>query len=228
MLISEIFHSLQGEGAHAGVPSVFVRTAGCNLRCGWCDTPYASWQAAGETLSVEAILVRLAVWSTTEHVVVTGGEPLLHPDLPNLVALLRQRGRYVTVETSGTVFAEALRPDFYSLSPKLGNSVPGPEHPRERQLHLRHNTLEHLPRFLQAGLEYQVKFVVQQEADIDEVRAVVQDHGIPPRRVYLMPEGVTVAQVRARARTVADICRREGYRYSGRLHVELWGGERRQ
>src|SRR5438477_10105679 len=83
MLISEIFHSLQGEGELTGVPSVFVRTSGCNLRCNWCDTPYASWNPEGEILSVEQVLTEIARYPA-RHVVLTGGEPMIAKELPAL------------------------------------------------------------------------------------------------------------------------------------------------
>ena len=84
MLISEIFHSLQGEGELAGVPSVFVRTAGCNLRCTWCDTPYSSWSPEGTQMGVAEIVAEVSR-HPARHVVLTGGEPMLAPELPALV-----------------------------------------------------------------------------------------------------------------------------------------------
>jgi 7-carboxy-7-deazaguanine synthase len=85
MLISEIFYSVQGEGSLVGVPSVFVRTSGCNLRCGWCDTPYASWKPEGVEMSVEEILAEVAK-HPTRYVVVTGGEPMVAKEMRTLLA----------------------------------------------------------------------------------------------------------------------------------------------
>jgi len=226
VLIAEIFRSLQGEGAHVGVPSVFVRTSGCNLRCAWCDTPYASWRPEGDDLSVGEIVARVQAWPDTRHVVLTGGEPLIAPDLTGLVEGLRAAARTVTVETAGTVFVPGLRPDLFSISPKLGNSVPGLEQAAQRQVHLRHNTAERLPQFMTSGCEYQFKFVIQSNDDGREVLDLISRLDIPRHRVFLMPEGATLEEVRARAAAVAAICLREGFRYSGRLHLELWGGAR--
>lgn len=225
MLIAEIFHSLQGEGIHAGVPSVFVRAAGCNLRCAWCDTPYSSWYPRGDALSVGAIIDRVGAWPDTRHVVLTGGEPLIAPDAVELVAGLRDAGRTVTVETAGTVYVPELRPDLFSISPKLGNSVPDPDQAAQRQIHLRNNTTERLPQFMASGCEYQLKFVIQSDDDAREVLDLISRLEIPRHRVLLMPEGASVKEVRARAATVAAICLREGLRYTGRLHLELWDGE---
>ena len=119
MHIAEIFRSLQGEGRLTGVESVFVRTSGCNLRCRFCDTRYASWEPEGDSLSVEkvmAIVERTAIESTEEaaltHVVVTGGEPMLLPELVPLCAKLRRRGMHVTIETAGTCYQPVrVRPD---------------------------------------------------------------------------------------------------------------------
>ena len=82
MLIAEIFHSLQGEGELTGVPSVFVRTSGCNLRCNWCDTPYASWNPEGTPHTVEQVVEAVQAHPAARHVVLTGGEPMIAPDLP--------------------------------------------------------------------------------------------------------------------------------------------------
>jgi 7-carboxy-7-deazaguanine synthase len=223
--ISEIFQSLQGEGKYAGHPSVFVRTSGCNLRCVWCDTPHTSWRAEGGWAEVPQILQDVGRWPA-EHVVVTGGEPLLQQDLPELVAGLRESGRTVTVETAATLYVAGLHPDLFSLSPKLANSRPGADFPAERDLHDRNNRLDLLPRFLDSGCDVQVKFVVQGAADLPEILGLVRRCGLPRDRVYLMPEGVTAQVLVERGRVVAELCRREGFNYTGRIHIELWGHER--
>src|SRR5512142_1991646 len=122
MKISEIFHSIQGEGILAGVPSVFVRTSGCNLRCVWCDTPYTSWQPEGNQMTVSEILAEVLRWPGG-HTVVTGGEPMIAPEIIELCRDLRGAGQHVTIETAGTVFAP-VDCDLMSISPKLANSTP--------------------------------------------------------------------------------------------------------
>ena len=113
MRISEIFYSIQGEGRLLGVPSVFVRTSGCNLRCRWCDTPYTSWKPEGKSWSVKNILGEVDKYPT-RHVVITGGEPLLAPDIEELTLQLRQRGAHITIETAATIF-KPLAGDLISL-----------------------------------------------------------------------------------------------------------------
>src|SRR3954465_6699569 len=85
--IAEIFYSVQGEGSLLGVPSVFVRTSGCNLRCSWCDTPYTSWHPEGDMLSAAEILATVRT-HRCRHVVVTGGEPMIAPEMPALTEAL--------------------------------------------------------------------------------------------------------------------------------------------
>src|SRR5689334_23048377 len=115
MKVAEIFCSIQGEGLLAGVPSVFVRTSGCNLRCHWCDSDYTSWRVEGEDLSVDEVLDRVAAFPV-RHAVVTGGEPMIAPDIQELCAALRQRGYSITIETAATVF-KPVECDLASLSP---------------------------------------------------------------------------------------------------------------
>jgi 7-carboxy-7-deazaguanine synthase len=122
MFIAETFTSLQGEGMLVGVPSFFIRTSGCNLRCRWCDTPYTSWLPEGERRSVSRLLAE-AVDSGARHVVLTGGEPLLQREVGVLTEELGKAGFHITVETAGTVDPE-FRCDLLSLSPKTANSDP--------------------------------------------------------------------------------------------------------
>jgi 7-carboxy-7-deazaguanine synthase len=119
--IAELFYSIQGEGSLVGVPSVFIRTSGCNLRCAWCDTPYTSWRPEGTDLELDGILDEVAAFPA-RHVVVTGGEPMIAPDIVALTGRLRALGRHITIETAGTVFAPVAC-DLMSISPKLANST---------------------------------------------------------------------------------------------------------
>src|SRR3712207_3366955 len=121
MKVSELFYSIQGEGKLAGVPSVFVRASGCNLRCAWCDTPYASWEPEGEDVPAEEIARRVAGYGA-RHVVLTGGEPMIMPDVAELCRRLKDAGHHLTIETAATVWKDVPL-DLASLSPKLANST---------------------------------------------------------------------------------------------------------
>ena len=114
MRIAEIFYSIQGEGSLVGTPSVFVRSSGCNLRCSWCDTPYTSWNPEGDDWPLERVLAAVDAYAA-RHVVVTGGEPMIAREIVDLTRGLRQRGRHITIETAGTVFAP-VECDLMSIS----------------------------------------------------------------------------------------------------------------
>jgi 7-carboxy-7-deazaguanine synthase len=228
MLISEIFHSLQGEGILTGVPSVFVRTSGCNLRCNWCDTPYASWNPEGTPMSVAQILAKIGE-HPARHVVLTGGEPMIAKDVQVLAAEIRKLGLHLTIETAATVPPEGIECDLGSLSPKLLNSAP------DSRLGMtwrkKHETLRWQPAVVRAWVdrgEYQFKFVVTQPADVDELEGMLASlkREIPRDRVLLMPEGVTPEAIRAKAGWLGELCKQRGYRYAHRLHLELYGNKR--
>lgn len=218
MRIAEIFYSVQGEGTLVGVPSVFVRTSGCNLRCTWCDTPYTSWQPEGEERGLESIVEEVNGFGT-QHVVVTGGEPMI---APGIVELTQRLGGHLTIETAGTVDAD-VRCDLMSISPKLANSTP------EGRFAAQHERLRRQPgvlRSLMGRFPYQLKFVVVSASDLDEIQALIQEIGADPARVVLMPEGIDAGVLVERGRWLVEICKREGFRYSPRLHVDLWGARR--
>jgi 7-carboxy-7-deazaguanine synthase len=228
MLISEIFYSIQGEGILTGVPSVFVRTSGCNLRCNWCDTPYASWNPEGKPMTVREIIERIEV-HPARHVVLTGGEPMIAKDLGELAAGIKELGYHITIETAATVLPEEISCDLASLSPKLLNSAP------DARLTVawrkKHEALRWQPAVVRAWIErydYQFKFVVAQPADIDEIEAMLASlkREIPRDRVLLMPEGVTVEKLRERSTWLAELCKARGFRFAHRLHLELYGNKR--
>lgn len=221
MLVSEIFHSLQGEGSLIGVPSIFIRTSGCNLRCSWCDTPYTSWQPDGEHRSLDQILEQVAGYPA-RHAVVTGGEPMIAPEIVALTERLRARGLHVTIETAGTVFTPVAC-DLMSISPKLANSTPaGTWATRHEQLRFQPDVL----RRLIECYDYQLKFVVAQPADLDEIRRMLDRLPADRAKVILMPEGIERSILRERGAWLADMAKREGFRFSPRLHIELWGNRR--
>ncbi len=228
MLISEIFYSLQGEGELTGVPSVFVRTSGCNLRCNWCDTPYASWHPEGETRSIEEIVAEIAR-HPARHVVLTGGEPMIAKDIQALAAAVKAAGHHITIETAATVAPEGIACDLASLSPKLKSSAPDERLPESWRV--RHEETRWRPEVVRAWVDaypYQLKFVVSAPADVDEIEAMLRelDREIPPSKVLLMPEGTSLEALRARAAWLGELCKARGYRYAHRLHVELYGNQR--
>lgn len=223
--IAEVFHSIQGEGGLVGVPSFFIRTSGCNLRCEWCDTPYTSWQPEGDWRTIDELLT--AVPNSVRHVVVTGGEPLLWPNLPRLTAALRKTGRHVTIETAGTVY-QALECDLMSVSPKLANSDPGPQ--RSAAVRADHASRRLAPAVLAHMLEQyacQLKFVVAEPGDLAEIDALLAElPPIAPEAVLLMPLGVRASDVRRRGRWLVELCKERGYRYTPRVHIDLYGDTR--
>jgi len=222
--VSEIFYSIQGEGRLVGVPSVFVRLSGCNLRCRWCDTPYASWQPEGEVLGIEEIVSQVDAFPA-RHVVVTGGEPFIFKHVGELTQALSEKGRHVTIETSGTTF-ELVTCDLMSLSPKLSNSTPTDD--RFAEMHEAHRlNLDALRLFIEQYV-YQLKFVVDAPADIGEIEELLDrlDAVVPPDRVLLMPQGRTQEELAERAEWLVPICLEKGFSFGPRLHIDLFGNER--
>ena len=227
MKVSEVFHSIQGEGKLAGVPSAFVRASGCNLRCTWCDTPYASWEPEGEDVAVDEIVRRVLAFGS-KYAVVTGGEPMIMPDVIELCAALREAGQHVTVETAATVF-KPVALDLASLSPKLSNSTPlTREGGRFAEMHERQRlNFEVIQQFIDTSPDFQLKFVVSDQKDLDEIEQILAKlRDVEPADVLLMPEGIDAATLASRASWIAEICKRTGFRYCPRLHVELYGNTR--
>lgn len=227
MKVAELFYSIQGEGKLAGVPSVFVRASGCNLRCSWCDTPYASWNPEGEDWPIDRI-VSAVDRHPSRYVVLTGGEPLIMPEIEPLSERLHAAGKHITVETAATVY-KPLRLHLASLSPKLSNSTP---HARDggrfAAAHERQRIkLPVIQQFIDTSPEFQLKFVVADAGDLSEVDALLGGlRGWTPADVLLMPEGTDAATLAARAGWIGEVCKSRGFRYCPRLHVELYGNTR--
>lgn len=222
--VSEIFHSLQGEGASTGAPCVFVRLAQCNLHCTWCDTKY-TWDFERYRYEDEvhersvADVAQAVNDATSRRLVLTGGEPLLQQRaLKEFFARLAP-DIAVEVETNGTIVAEppALsRVNQWNVSPKLGNAG-DPEHFRIKP--------EVLRSLRDTGRAF-LKLVVRDDADFVEADALVTQLGWPAERVLFMPEASDRESLRARSFGVAEAARQRSYRFSSRLHLELWGGRR--
>ncbi|MBI3280087.1 MAG: 7-carboxy-7-deazaguanine synthase QueE [Acidobacteria bacterium] len=225
MMISEIFYSIQGEGMLSGVPSVFVRTSGCNLRCDWCDTPYTSWQPEGEDMPLGTILAAVRRhWAG--YAVVTGGEPMIAPEIVQLTEGLKRIEQHITVETAGTVFKPVVC-DLMSISPKLASSTPSErEGGRWAETHEHRRYQPDVLKQLITQYAYQLKFVVTSPEDVEEARQMVADLDADRERVLLMPEGTDPAVLAERARWLVEVCKTWNFRFSPRLQIELWGNKR--
>lgn len=226
MRIAEIFYSIQGEGRLVGVPSVFIRTSGCNLRCAWCDTPYTSWEPEGEERSLDEIVAE-AKRHPAKHVVVTGGEPLLAPEIEELTHRLKREGFHVTIETAATIF-KPVECDLMSMSPKLSNSTPwNREKGKFAKMHAeRRLSLAVIQQFID-GYDYQLKFVADKRKDFSEIEKVLRKlKNVDRTRVLIMPQGRTKKELRERAPWIVVLCKKHGFSYTPRLQIELWGNRR--
>ncbi|HET9959895.1 MAG TPA: 7-carboxy-7-deazaguanine synthase QueE [Polyangiaceae bacterium] len=222
--LSEIFSSVQGEGPSAGEPAVFLRLALCNLRCGFCDTRYTwdfeqyDYEREVSTAPVESVLARVLSHSE-RRLIITGGEPIMQQRaLSSLIAQLPSDWQ-IEVETNGTLIPNASllqRVDQWNVSPKLAHS----EEPLERRMK------PEVLRVLLATQRAYLKLVVRDAGDREEVEAVVSALEWPKSRVFLMPEARTVPEHRGRGDHVAELARQLAVRYSPRLHVLMFGGER--
>ncbi len=238
----EIFHSLQGEGASVGTPSVFVRLSRCNLHCVWCDTDY-TWNFEGTsfrhqrdadplyrksnrgdvqvTLRAEQI-AEIVRGFACDNVIFTGGEPLLQQDgIRQVMDRLRAESPETTfeIETNGTLLPqsgiEAFQPR-YNVSPKLANAGM-----RSDQC-----LVEEPLRFFAGCERATFKFVCSGDDDLREVTELVESRSLPRRRVLLMPEATTSEGLTSRRPWLFEACLRLGFRYSDRLHVAVFGSRR--
>jgi len=230
--VNELFYSLQGEGKLAGVPTVFVRTSGCNLRCWFCDSYHTSWEPTHARMGIDEIVAEVGEHEAADHVVVTGGEPMIHDEVVALLDRLDAAGYHTTVETNGTVYRDAPI-DLASVSPKLASSTPTADRdPKgDGEWADRHEDrrvdVEALAALVDA-YETQLKFVVTGREDVDEIESLVgsvREAATAPvadSDVLLMPEGQTRERLDETRAAVAELATEYGYRYTPRLHVDLW------
>ena len=246
MVINEIFYSLQGEGFLAGVPSVFVRLAGCPLHCRWCDTKYAWDQRAGEDYNISDIVKTVLrrkespeqQWPC-KFIVITGGEPMINPDLPQLVRQLKTTGKHITIETAGITGWDGLEAreftarmavpqmpcDLMSISPKLSNSAP--TDPELAAVHEDSRLDIAVLQELLDNYEYQLKFIVDSQDDLPEIQQTIEKIGsVNPEKVMLMPQAATRDELLAKSPMVANMCKQSGFVFSQRLQVLLWNNQK--
>lgn len=226
LTVSEVFGpTFQGEGPSLGRRAGFVRLGRCNLACTWCDTPYTwDWQhfdpkveltqRTAEEIAAEITGMQVPL------VVVTGGEPLLQQShLPPLLERLHQAGHQIEVETAGTIEPTpnvVAYVDRFNVSPKLANSG----NPRDRRYRP-----DVLHAFAATG-KAAFKFVATSPSDLEEAQGIVDESGIDPANVWVMPEGVDAASITTRMHDLATAVQERGWNLTTRLHVVLWGNER--
>ena len=210
MRVNETFVSVQGEGRQVGLPTVFVRTQGCNLRCVWCDTTHSFYE--GRETPLDDVLRVIAGYGV-KRVCLTGGEPLLQKELPELARRLLADGYEVVLETSGS-----LDIDLYA---RLA--------PRERlcismDLKCPGSRMEHANRYENVALlgpSDQLKFVIMDDGDYEYAKSMVAKFRVPCEVVF-QAEGGREARWLAEA-VVKD---RLDVRVGLQLHKVLWGDER--
>lgn len=255
LLVSELFVSVQGEGRLAGTPSRFIRLSGCNLRCKWCDTPYASWRPESTAMTVRQIIEAPVFTGPrgvhVRHAVVTGGEPMMFPGVVDLCAALKARGMHVTIETAGTIDRD-VPCDLLSVSPKLSNSTPsaqeavqltargdalagssetGPGEGWSSRHEERRLNLPALGALLARYPEHQVKFVVKNEQDLAEIEDVLARLRALGAGDRVEPADVLLMPegtppTQARMQWAAEACIARGWRYCHRVHQDVYGNRR--
>jgi 7-carboxy-7-deazaguanine synthase len=224
--LAEIYRSVQGEGLLTGTSSVFIRVSGCNLRCWFCDTPYASWAPEGEDWPLDDIVAEVGRLAA-DHIVITGGEPMLYAELIPLCQRLQDVGRHITIETAGTLYLP-VRCDLMSISPKLSNSTPPLQ--RAGTWASRHERTRHSPDVVRRLIDehpWQLKFVVDVPADLAEIESYLgQFPSLDRRRVLLMPQGIDRAELAAKSDWLERLCREHGLAFCPRKHIEWFGAVR--
>ena len=239
--INEIYTCLQGEGKLTGVPHILIRVTGCKLRCqfsnSFCDTPYSSWGPEKGKFTFREIEQFYNDNPNIKHTMITGGGPTAHKDmLIELCNLAKEFNHYITIETEGSEFV-ATCADLISLSSKLPNSTPVPgtwmpylnrevteldkkQHEKWRQ------NYQSMKALITYHPDYQFKPVISTEKDLEEVKYVQEILDIPNDKVWLMPEGINKEQVESRRKWLSELCQKEGYNFTDRLHILIYGDQR--
>lgn len=239
--INELYTCLQGEGKYAGIPHILVRFVGCKLRCQFknsvCDTSFNSWKPEKGKFTWSDLDNIIVNNKQIKHVMITGGGPTMHGDLlRQVVNVFKDAGLIVTIETEGSEFVQT-EADLISLSPKLSSSTPrlGSTNPYTQQEVKQSMIDQHekwrrnydaMKQLISNHKDWILKPVVSDEKDLEEVKLIQKELNASNDRVYLMPEGVTDEQLQKTRKWLFDVCVKEGYRYSDRLHIIAFGDVR--
>jgi 7-carboxy-7-deazaguanine synthase len=210
--ISEIFYSIQGEGLLAGRPSVFVRLAGCPLRCKYCDTEYALDSSAGTKMSIDQAIEKTMKYSPA-YVVITGGEPMISPNISLLCQRIKEHNIHITIETAGIKYVANLACDLMSISPKLSNAY---DNGQNKNRYLKIDRLKKLT----ANYNYQLKFVMEKIEDITEVHQILNDlKDFDRSKVLLMPQAKNISEYLKKSPLIVELCKANGFIFSPRLQL---------
>lgn len=205
MRICEYFRSLQGEGTTIGTPTFFIRTVGCNLRCSWCDTGYA--MEGGEEIRVDSLMDLIA---DEDLICITGGEPLLQNELPDLLARISKTGKKVVLETNGATDLKII-PNWNGLQISMDIKCP-----------LSGMNDRMLPSNLDViGAKDQVKFVIGNEEDLDFATRFILEHDIPATVIFSPVGGLKLDRL---AEHVLE--NRLNVRVLPQLHKLIWGDKK--
>jgi 7-carboxy-7-deazaguanine synthase len=236
--IIDLHTCIQGEGALAGVPHILIRTAGCNLRCAFqtsiCDTPYSSYAPEESKYTTDNIKSLIEDNPQIMHLMITGGEPMLHPAFIEFICDEYGDTHYITVETNGTFMpSERLLKlvDLWSISPKLASQLLTAEKAAQFNLPFVErkpfNNILPARNVIATHRDYQIKYVI---SSVDDLLAM-EEHiqllkGVSDRRIYLMPEGDTPEKLTANRQLCAEYAIKEGYNYTDRLQFIIYGNKR--
>ena len=239
--IGEAYTCLQGEGKYMGIPHILIRVTGCRLRCqfhnSFCDTPYASWKPEKGGFTLENLVYLYEGNTHIKHTMITGGGPTLHPKLLKELCIIGKKYNHlITIETEGSEFVQT-EADFISLSPKLSNSTPRPGTwmpyakrevtIKDKQRHENWRCNYHVMKeLISSHPDYQLKPVISIEKDLEEVVYLQEILDIPNNKVWLMPEGLKENQLNERRMWLMELCTREGYNFTDRLHIIAYGDKR--
>jgi 7-carboxy-7-deazaguanine synthase len=239
--LGETYTCLQGEGKYMGVPHILIRVTGCRLRCqfsnSFCDTPYASWKPEKGIFTLNDVVKVYESNPQIKHTMVTGGGPTIHAELlKELCVIGKKYDHTITIETEGSEFVQT-EADCISLSPKLSNSTPRPGTwmtyanrevtEKDKQQHEKWRcNYDAMRQLIDNHEDYQLKPVISNEKDLQEVKELQKILDIPNNMVWLMPEGLVSEQLNERRVWLMKICEDEGYNYTDRLHIIAFGDKR--